>query len=173
MHARMAARIDNEGLAGDYIGRAEIGDPLASWRDGGAPGDAIISAGIETGKDAVEVGAVVGHQLPFAAELLGDALHEGDVETGGPFLIMSSKGGSGRAAPHHQGRRALDDARAEYASREQGARRRARGGASSFAAFALGRSILSVEPGISAGARWITRITIHPQLKHLYPRDTV
>lgn len=99
MHARMAARIDNEGLAGDYIGRAEIGDPLASWRDGGAPGDAIISAGIETGKDAVEVGAVVGHQLPFAAELLGDALHEGDVETGRAVLDHELEGRVGKSCP--------------------------------------------------------------------------
>lgn len=44
MHARMPARIDNEGLAGDDIGCAEIGDPLALRRDRRARGNAVIGA---------------------------------------------------------------------------------------------------------------------------------
>jgi uncharacterized protein len=68
-------------LAGDNIGRAGIGDPIAALGDGRTRGDAIIGAARETGEDAVEIRAGIAHQLPFAAELLGDALHERDVET--------------------------------------------------------------------------------------------
>ena len=100
VHARMAARIDNEGLAGNRIRRAEIYHPLAAWRDGGARGNAVVSAGIETGEDAVEVGALVRHQLPYAAELLGNALHKSDVEAGRAVLGLELEGRVGEGRPH-------------------------------------------------------------------------
>src|ERR1700722_595573 len=86
MHARMTARIDNEGLAGDHIGCAEIDDPSALRRNRRAGSNAVIGAGSETGEEAVEVGALVRHQLPLAAEFFGDALHQRDIEAGRAVL---------------------------------------------------------------------------------------
>ena len=119
MHAWMAAGIDDEGLAGHHIGRAEIDDLLAAGRDGGARSDAVIAARIETGEDAVEVGALVRHQPPFATELFGNALHQSDVEAGRAVLGHEFERRVGKRRPHFQRRLAFGDARAEHASREQ------------------------------------------------------
>ncbi len=82
VHVRMAAGVDDERLTGHRIGRAEIRDLLAFGRNGGARRNAVIGAGIETGENAVEVGALVADQLPRAAEFGGDALHQRNVEAG-------------------------------------------------------------------------------------------
>jgi hypothetical protein len=39
-------------------------------------GDAVIGTVIKTGEDIVEVSALIRHQLPFAAEYPGNALHQ-------------------------------------------------------------------------------------------------
>src|SRR5271166_1908490 len=69
MHAWMTARIDNQRLTGNRIGWAEVRDAFAVRSDRRARGDAIIGVIVETGEDAVKVGACVADKLPFAAEL--------------------------------------------------------------------------------------------------------
>jgi hypothetical protein len=59
----MTADIDNKRLARDRIRRTEIGDLAAFRRNGGAGGNTVIAAVVETGKDAVKVGAFEG-QFP-------------------------------------------------------------------------------------------------------------
>ena len=80
MHVWMAVRIDDQRLARNRVGCAEVCDPFAVGSDRGARGNAIIGVIVEAGKDAVEVGTRVADKLPFAAELLGDTLHECDIE---------------------------------------------------------------------------------------------
>ncbi len=80
MHVWMAARIDDQRLSGNDIRRTEIGDLFPLRGDRRAGGDAVISARIKTGKDVVEIRALIPDQLPLPAELFRDALHEVDIE---------------------------------------------------------------------------------------------
>ncbi len=80
MHLRMARGINHQGLARYRVRRAEIRDAFARGRDGGAGSHTIIRAGFEAGENAVEIAARVRHELPNAAELSGDMLHQHDIK---------------------------------------------------------------------------------------------
>jgi hypothetical protein len=111
MHVWITADVDNERLTRDRVGCAEIGDVAPFGRDGGAGGDAVILAIIEAGEDAVEVGAFVGHQLPFAAEYLGNAPHQGNIETSRAIFGHELEGRVGKRRSHPQNRRGPRDER--------------------------------------------------------------
>src|ERR1700735_5709246 len=79
MHIRMPGRIDDQRLTGERVRRAEVRDPFPAGGDGCPRSDAIIGVVVEAGEDAVEVGASVADEPPFAAQHLRYALHEVDV----------------------------------------------------------------------------------------------
>src|SRR3984885_7745828 len=101
-HPLMPRRIDHERLSGQRIGRAKVSALSASRLDRRAGSDAVISAGIEAGENAVEVGAVVANELPCSAELAGNALHQRDIEARRAILPDEFKRWIGQRGPDLQ-----------------------------------------------------------------------
>jgi hypothetical protein len=102
VYIRMSTEVHNKRLTRDRVGRAEIGDLASSSRDGGARGDAIISAVIKTGEYVVEVSALIGHQLPYVAEYPGNALHQRNVKTSWAIIGQQLEGRVGERRSHFQ-----------------------------------------------------------------------